>query len=297
MKGIILAGGSGTRLYPMTIPCVKQLLPIYDKPMVYYPLATLMQAGIREILLISTPEDLPRFEELFGDGSDLGLEISYKAQSKPRGIAEALILGADFIGGERVALILGDNLFHSFDLESLLLDATETSGASVFGCEVSDPSRYGVVDFNEEMQVTEIVEKPEHAPSPYAVTGLYFYDHTAPEKAASLKPSLRGELEITDLNNLYIKENNLTLHLLPRGFAWLDTGTTQALHQASSYVQTLQERCGIMIGCIEEIAYLKNYITLEQLQKLTEPLLKTPYGEYLSNRYNAHHQLALDLFT
>lgn len=297
MKGIILAGGNGTRLYPMTIPCVKQLLPIYDKPMIYYPLATLMQAGIKEIMIISTKQDLPRFKELFKDGSELGLNLTYQVQEKPRGIAEALILGADFIENSRVALILGDNLFHSFDLESLLRGAVKTKGASVFGCEVSDPTRYGVVDFNEDMQVTEIIEKPEYAPSPYAVTGLYFYDETVTEKALSLKPSSRGELEITDLNNLYIQENNLTLHLLPRGFAWLDTGTTQALHQASSYVQTLQERCGIMIGCIEEIAYLKDYITLKQLQKLTEPLLKTPYGQYLASRYNAHHQLALDLFT
>lgn len=297
MKGIILAGGSGTRLYPMTIPCVKQLLPIYDKPMIYYPLATLMQAGVRDILIISTPQDLPRFEQLFGDGSHLGLTLSYQPQLAPRGIAEALLIGADFIGDDSVALILGDNLYHSFDIEGLLLDAVNTPGASVFGCEVSDPSRYGVVGFNEEMQVTEIVEKPEHPPSPYAITGLYFYDNTAAQKAAKLKPSPRGELEITDLNNLYIQENALTLHLLPRGFAWLDTGTTEALHQASSYVQTLQERCGIMIGCIEEIAYLKNYINLKELQTLAEPLEKTPYGQYLLNRYNAHHELALDLFT
>ena len=282
MKGIILAGGSGTRLYPVTYPTSKQLLPIYDKPMIYYPLSVLMQAHIREILLISTPEDLPRFQRLFGDGSHLGLSISYAEQKKPNGIAEAFMIGASFIGEDTVALVLGDNIFHGHHLSDLLHQCSELeSGGIVFGYQVKDPERYGVVAFDSNMQVTNIIEKPVEPPSSYAVTGLYFYDQTVVDLACSLKPSWRGELEITDINRAYLEKGQLRVHLFDRGFAWLDTGTFEALHQASNYVQAIQDRQGIQIACIEEIAYQNGWITEEELLLLASQHDKSSYGVYL----------------
>ncbi len=282
MKGIVLAGGKGTRLYPVTLGVCKQLLPIYDKPMIYYPLATLMQAGIREILIISTPEDIGRFEALFADGSHLGLEIEYKVQREPRGIAEAFILGADFIGTDSVALVLGDNIFYGHHLANLLQTCTDLNeGAIVFGYHVKDPERYGVIAFDAEGRVKNIVEKPKNPPSSYAVTGLYFYDNQVVDIARSLRPSLRGELEITDINVAYLKAGRLQVRLFEKGFAWLDTGTHDALQKASLYVQTIQERQGIQIGCLEEIAYTQKWITLEQLEKLAAAAPPSTYGLYL----------------
>lgn len=282
MKGIILAGGSGTRLYPATIAFCKQLLPIYDKPMIYYPLSVLMLAGIREILIISTPEDTPRFEKLFGDGSQLGLHFDYAVQPKPGGLAEAFIVGSDFIANDPVALILGDNIFYGHNLPEILQEGTNLkTGGLIFGYQVKDPNRYGVVHFDAEMRALGIEEKPTHPKSPYAVPGLYFYGPEVVDIAKNLKPSQRGEIEITDVNQTYLKEGRLTVRLLGRGHAWLDTGTFDAFHKASAFVQTIQERQGIKISCIEEISYRKGYIDRNKLLQLAERYNKNEYGEYL----------------
>ena len=282
MKGIILSGGTGTRLYPITRIVCKQLLPVYDKPMIYYPLSVLMLAGIREILIISTPTDLPLFENLFGSGEQLGLEFSYIEQAAPRGIAEAFVLGEKFIDGEPVALILGDNIFYGHSLPERVQRAAELQqGATVFGYYVKDPQRYGVVEFDKNGKVLSIEEKPKQPKSNYAVAGLYFYDHKVTSLAKELQPSSRGELEITDLNNLYLKNDELQVELLGRGFAWLDTGTHNSLVDATQYIQTIEERQGLKISCIEEIAYKMGYIDSEQLEKLAQPLMKSGYGEYL----------------
>ncbi|MFN8670839.1 MAG: glucose-1-phosphate thymidylyltransferase RfbA [Candidatus Sericytochromatia bacterium] len=284
MKGIILAGGSGTRLFPITIPTIKQLLPIYDKPMIYYPLATLMTAGIRDILIISTEKDIPSFIKLFGDGSSLGLNFSYKIQPEPKGIAQALVIGENFVGNDNVCLILGDNIFFGENLQNLLQRAGQIQdGATVFGYWVSDPERYGVVDFNQEGKALSIEEKPKKPKSNYAVTGLYFYDKNASTVAKSIKPSARGELEITDVNNEYLKMGKLNVELMGRGFAWLDTGTYDSLMEASSFVSIIEKRQGLKIACIEEIAYKLGYIDKAQLEKLAEPLSKNSYGQYLLN--------------
>lgn len=282
MKGIVLAGGKGTRLFPVTLTVCKQLLPVFDKPMIYYPLSVLMMAGIREILIISTPEDLPRFEQLFGDGSHLGLQLSYASQPKPEGIAQAFLIGEDFIGDDSVALILGDNIFYGHHLASLVSSCCQLEkGAVIFGYEVKDPQRYGVVDFDENGKVIDIVEKPSNPCSRFAVTGLYFYDNDVIEIARNLKPSSRNEYEITDVNKVYLERGNLHLRLLDRGFAWLDTGTHNALQQASLYVQTIQERQGVSIACLEEVAYKMGFISREQLHKQAEALAKSDYGQYL----------------
>lgn len=282
MKGIILAGGKGTRLYPTTLGACKQLLPIYDKPMIYYPLSVLMLAGIRDILIISTPDDLPRFQELFQDGAKLGLSISYAFQAEPNGIAEAFVIGKSFIGNDSVALILGDNIFYGHHLGEDLQDAVcLNDGALIFGYEVKDPKRYGVIAFNQDMQVIDIIEKPEIPPSDYAVTGLYFYDNDVVSIASGLKPSARGELEITDVNKAYLQRGTLKLKLFDRGFAWLDTGTCATLHSASAYVHAIQERQGIKIACIEEIAFQKGYIDEEQLLERAQFFSQSEYGAYL----------------
>jgi glucose-1-phosphate thymidylyltransferase len=282
MKGIVLAGGSGTRLYPATVALCKQLLPIYDKPMIYYPLSVLMLAGLREILIISTPEDVPRFEKLFGDGSQLGIHLSYAVQPNPAGLAQAFLIAAPFLKGEATALILGDNIFYGNDLPALLQEGVSlTSGGLIFGYRVKDPQRYGVVEFDAEMNVLGIEEKPLDPKSSYAVPGLYFYGPDVVEIAASLKPSPRGELEITDVNRIYLEQKRLTVRLLGRGHAWLDTGTFDAFHKASAFVQTIQERQGIKISCIEEIAYRKGYIDRSQLLAMAEKFAKNEYGEYL----------------
>ncbi len=282
MKGIILAGGQGTRLYPVTLSVCKQLLPVYDKPMIYYPLSVLMLAGIREILIISTAADLPRFHQLFGDGSQLGLELSYLVQEKPEGIAQAFVLGKEFIGDDSIALILGDNIFYGHALSTLLSSCCHLEkGAIIFGYEVKDPERYGVVEFDGSGKVIDIEEKPVFPKSRYAVTGLYFYDNDVIEIARHLKPSSRGEYEITDVNRVYLERGDLHLRVLDRGFAWLDTGTHSALHQASQYVQTIQERQGISVGCVEEIAYRMGLITKEQLKRKIQGLSKSDYGQYL----------------
>lgn len=282
MKGIVLAGGAGTRLYPITRSISKQIIPVYDKPMIYYPLSVLMLAGIREILIISTPTDLHLYEDLFGDGSMLGLEISYKIQPSPDGLSQAFILGEEFIGDDNVCMILGDNIFYGYNFRSILEDAASLEdGATVFGYYVNDPERYGVVEFNKDGKVISIEEKPETPRSSYAITGLYFYSNDVVQKAKSLKPSTRGELEITDLNRLYLEENRLNVRLLGRGFAWLDTGTFDSLLQASNYIATIEQRQGLKISCIEEIAFKKGFITRDQLLKLAEPLKKNQYGQYL----------------
>lgn len=282
MKGIILAGGSGTRLYPMTKSISKQILPIYDKPMIYYPLSVLMLAGIREVLIISTPRDLRCFEELLQDGKELGMSITYKVQEKPNGLAEAFIIGEEFIGKDSVALVLGDNIFFGQAFSPILKEAAKLKkGAEIFGYLVKDPRAYGVVEFDKDRNVISIEEKPENPKSKYAVPGLYFYDNSVIEKAKSIKPSKRGELEITDLNRLYLEEKSLKVNLLGRGFAWLDTGTHKNLLQASNFIETIQERQGNYVACIEEIAYHNGWITKEELLKLAEPLLKTDYGKYL----------------
>ena len=282
MKGIILAGGSGTRLYPLTKSVSKQILPIYDKPMIYYPLSVLMLAGIREVLIISTPRDLRCFEELLQDGKELGMSITYKVQEKPNGLAEAFIIGEEFIGKDSVALVLGDNIFFGQAFSPILKEAAKLKkGAEIFGYLVKDPRAYGVVEFDKDRNVISIEEKPENPKSKYAVPGLYFYDNSVIEKAKSIKPSKRGELEITDLNRLYLKEKTLKVNLLGRGFAWLDTGTHKNLLQASNFIETIQERQGNYIACIEEIAYRNGWITKEELLKLAESLLKTDYGKYL----------------
>lgn len=282
MKGIILAGGAGTRLYPITRSISKQIIPVYDKPMIYYPLSVLMLAGIREILIISTPTDIKLYEELFGTGEQLGLRISYKIQPSPDGLAQAFILGEEFIGNDNVCLILGDNIFYGYNFRSILEESAQLKdGAVVFGYYVNDPQRYGVVEFDEEKKVISIEEKPQSPKSNYAVTGLYFYSNDVLEKAKNLKPSARGELEITDLNRLYLQENRLNVKLLGRGFAWLDTGTHDSLLQASNFIATIEQRQGLKVSCIEEIAYKKGFISREQLIELAKPLSKNQYGEYL----------------
>ena len=282
MKGILLAGGSGTRLHPITRGVSKQLLPVYDKPMVYYPLSTLMLAGIREVLVISTPEDLPGFERLLGDGAHLGMSIDYVAQPRPEGIAQAFLIGRDFIGGDSVALALGDNVFHGHGLSDRLESAAQQrSGATVFGYWVNDPERYGVVEFDAQGRVLTIEEKPSKPRSHYAVVGLYFYDGQIVEIASALTPSARGELEITDVNLAYLKQGKLRVELLGRGIAWLDTGTHESLLQASEYIHTVQERQGLMISSIEEIAFRKGWIDRDELAKLGRDLAKSPYGTYL----------------
>ncbi|MDA3798285.1 MAG: glucose-1-phosphate thymidylyltransferase RfbA [Kiritimatiellae bacterium] len=291
MKGIILAGGSGTRLYPLTRVISKQILPVYDKPMIYYPLSTLMLARIREILIISTPEDLPYFKKLLGDGSKLGLSFDYREQPSPDGLAQAFVIGDDFIGDDSVCLILGDNIFYGHGLSDMLERAGQLEqGSLIFGYYVKDPERYGVVDFNDEGLVTSIEEKPKSPKSHYAVPGLYFYDNSVVEKARNLQPSPRGELEITDLNLLYLKEESLKVELLGRGFAWLDTGTHESLLQASNFVQTIQERQGTEISCIEEIAYQMGYITVEALLEQAEVMKKNDYGKYLISIANEDMQ-------
>lgn len=282
MKGIILAGGSGTRLYPLTRVTSKQLLPIYDKPMIYYPLSTLMLAGITDILVISTPEYTPLFEQLLGDGSDIGISLTYKVQEKPNGLAEAFILGADFIGDDSVCLILGDNIYYGSGLSKLVQEvAQKADGATVFGYHVNDPERFGVVDFDSNMKALSIEEKPENPKSNYAVTGLYFYDNTVVEKAKNLKPSDRGELEITDINKLYLDEGKLDVKLMGRGYAWLDTGTHDSMMEAASFIATIQKRQNLKVACLEEIAYRMGYISKEKLVELAQPMKKNDYGQYL----------------
>ena len=283
MKGIILAGGSGTRLYPLTKVISKQMIPVYDKPMIYYPLSVLMLAGIREILIISTPHDLPHFKELFGDGSHLGLEISYEPQPKPEGLAQAFIIGKKFIGNDSVALILGDNIFFGPGFSKILTDSAKLNdGGLIFGYLVRDPERYGVVEFDKNRNAVGIEEKPTEPRSKYAVPGLYFYDNDVIAIAEAVKPSPRGELEITDINNEYLKRGNLKVQPLGRGFCWLDTGTHESLQQASSYVQAVQDRQGLKVACIEEIAYELGYINLKQLELLASDMLKNQYGQYIA---------------
>ena len=284
MKGIILAGGAGTRLYPLTKSISKQIIPVYDKPMIYYPLSVLMLAGIREILIISTPEDIHLYEDLLGDGQQLGLNLTYEIQPSPDGLAQAFIIGDKFIGNDTVCMILGDNIFYGHGFGKVLHDTAELKdGAVVFGYYVTDPERYGVVDFNAEGKALTIEEKPKQPRSNYAVTGLYFYGNDVIEKAKSLKPSARGELEITDLNRLYLQEKRLKVRIMGRGMAWLDTGTHESLLQASNYIYTIEERQGLKVSCIEEIAFKRGYINKEQLVRLAEPLSKNQYGQYLMN--------------
>ena len=281
MKGIILAGGSGTRLHPLTLAMSKQMMPVYDKPMIYYPLSTLMMAGIHEILIISTPHDLPNFKKLLGDGSQIGCQFSYAEQAVPNGLAQAFVIGADFIGGDSVALVLGDNIFFGANMHELLQSNTNPDGGVVFAYHVSDPERYGVVAFDENQKALSIEEKPLHPKSNYAVPGLYFYDNSVVEISKSIQPSARGEYEITDVNKVYLANGKLKVGILSRGTAWLDTGTFNSLMQAGQFVQVLEERQGLKVGCIEEIAWRQGFITDKQLQAIAEPLRKSGYGDYL----------------
>jgi glucose-1-phosphate thymidylyltransferase len=284
MKGIILAGGSGTRLYPLTRVISKQLIPVYDKPMIYYPLSVLMLAGIRDILIISTPHDLPRFSELFGNGKELGLNISYAEQPRPEGLAQAFVIGRNFIGNDSVCLVLGDNIFFGHGFSKIVQRCSRlTNGGTIFGYLVRDPERYGVVEFNNRQQVIGIEEKPKKPKSRYAVPGLYFFDNAVVDVAAAIKPSDRGELEITDVNKHYLEQGNLTVELLGRGFCWLDTGTHESLQQASSYVQAVQERQGLKIACLEEISYRLGYIDKEQVERFATLMKKNQYGQYLTD--------------
>lgn len=281
MKGIILAGGSGTRLYPITLAISKQLMPIYDKPMIYYPLSTLISAGINDILIISTPHDLPRFEQLLGDGERIGCKFSYKIQNKPKGLADAFIVGADFIGKDKVAMVLGDNIFYGSQMDQQLKNYTDIDGALGFAAQVKDPERYGVYEFDKEMNVLSIEEKPKIPKSDYANAGLYFFDNSVVTKANKVQPSARGEIEITSVLDDYLKENKLKVCLLDRGTAWLDTGTFESMSQASQFVQVIEERQGIKMGCIEEAAYRQGFIDKDHLTKIAEPLTKSGYGKYL----------------
>lgn len=283
MKGIILAGGAGTRLHPITLGISKQIMPIYDKPMIYYPLSVLMMAGIRDIMIISTPQDLPNFEKLLGDGQDLGCNFQYKVQEIPNGLAQAFVLGAEFIGKDKVALVLGDNIFYGRGLDQLLKDCNDPDGGYVFAYHVSDPERYGVVEFDKNQVAISIEEKPANPKSNFAVPGLYFYDNSVIEVARNLKPSARGEYEITDVNKYYLEQNKLNVGVLSRGTAWLDTGTFESLLEASMFVSVIEKRQGLKIGCIEEVAYRNGFIDKQQLDKLAEPLLKSGYGQYLKS--------------
>ena len=289
MKGIILAGGSGTRLHPLTIAVSKQLMPVYDKPMIYYPLSILLMSGIREVLIISTPHDLPLFRKLLGDGEHIGCSFSYAVQEIPNGLAQAFVVGEEFIGNDKVSLILGDNIFYGTGLIKSLQENNDPDGGVVFAYHVNDPSRYGVVEFDDQMKAISIEEKPSHPKSNFAVPGLYFYDNEVVQIAKNLQPSARGEYEITDVNRYYLEKQKLRVGMMSRGTAWLDTGTVKSLMQASLFVQVIEERQGLKIGCVEEVAYRMGYIDAEQLSKIAEPLKKSGYGEYLLGILNAEH--------